>query len=226
MVLPRRNGRACRSAKSRRQVVDRLGFIRHRQSARRRFGRRTGDRERRASRAKPGPATSASASPKICTRSTSPAVDRFGNIYTTFSGSRGQKVPVAVYKIDLNYNDEAVHQRSDERDRLAFDDEGHALHLQPFRRHRVPGHAHRQHVCFRRRHGRRHRAWHSTTKATCTSATAAAPFSRSVPSRQIFVFATLEPSISAYHLAFGPDRYLYVTGPDYFELRLRVPHIA
>ena len=33
------------------------------------------------------------------------------------------------------------------------------------------------------------------------------------PSRQIFVFATLEPSIAAYHLAFGPDGYLYVTGP-------------
>jgi sugar lactone lactonase YvrE len=33
------------------------------------------------------------------------------------------------------------------------------------------------------------------------------------PDRQIFVFATLEPSISAYHLAFGPDGFLYVTGP-------------
>src|SRR5581483_1807961 len=32
-------------------------------------------------------------------------------------------------------------------------------------------------------------------------------------SRQIYVFATLEPSIAAYHLAFGPDNYLYVTGP-------------
>ena len=31
--------------------------------------------------------------------------------------------------------------------------------------------------------------------------------------RQIYVFATLEPSIAAYHLAFGPDEYLYVTGP-------------
>ena len=35
---------------------------------------------------------------------TSPAVDSIGNIYTTFSGSRGQKVPVAVYRIDLNFN--------------------------------------------------------------------------------------------------------------------------
>src|SRR5574340_474394 len=33
-----------------------------------------------------------------------PAVDTFGNIFVSFSGSRGQKVPVAVYKVDLNYN--------------------------------------------------------------------------------------------------------------------------
>jgi len=33
------------------------------------------------------------------------------------------------------------------------------------------------------------------------------------PTRQIYVFATIEPSIAAYHLAFGPDDSLYVTGP-------------
>jgi len=33
------------------------------------------------------------------------------------------------------------------------------------------------------------------------------------PKRQIFVFATLEASLAAYHLAFGPDGHLYVTGP-------------
>src|SRR6202011_1502280 len=31
--------------------------------------------------------------------------------------------------------------------------------------------------------------------------------------RQIFVFATLEPSVSAYHLAVGPRGDLFVTGP-------------
>src|SRR5207237_3825741 len=36
---------------------------------------------------------------------------------------------------------------------------------------------------------------------------------RIAPDRQIFVFATLEPSIAAYHLAFAPDGTLYVTGP-------------
>jgi sugar lactone lactonase YvrE len=32
-------------------------------------------------------------------------------------------------------------------------------------------------------------------------------------SRQIYVFATLEPSIAAYHLAFGPEDQLFVAGP-------------
>src|SRR4029077_6705236 len=33
------------------------------------------------------------------------------------------------------------------------------------------------------------------------------------PDREIFVFATLEPSMSAYHLAFSPAGDLYFTGP-------------
>jgi sugar lactone lactonase YvrE len=33
------------------------------------------------------------------------------------------------------------------------------------------------------------------------------------PDRQIFVFATLEPSVSAYHMAFSPSGDLFVTGP-------------
>jgi sugar lactone lactonase YvrE len=31
--------------------------------------------------------------------------------------------------------------------------------------------------------------------------------------QQVFVFATLEPSVSAYHLAFSPQGHLFVTGP-------------
>jgi sugar lactone lactonase YvrE len=31
--------------------------------------------------------------------------------------------------------------------------------------------------------------------------------------RQVYVFATIEPSIAAYHMAFGPEDNLYVTGP-------------
>src|SRR5437016_6616497 len=32
-----------------------------------------------------------------------PAVDAAGNIYVTYSGQRGQKVPVSLYKITANY---------------------------------------------------------------------------------------------------------------------------
>jgi sugar lactone lactonase YvrE len=44
--------------------------------------------------------------------------------------------------------------------------------------------------------------------------------------RQIYVFATLEASLAAYHLAFGPDGYLYVTGPttSSFDSVFRVSH--
>jgi sugar lactone lactonase YvrE len=46
------------------------------------------------------------------------------------------------------------------------------------------------------------------------------------PNRQIFVFATLEPSIAAYHLAFGPNQYLYVAGPttSSFDSVFRISH--
>ena len=36
-----------------------------------------------------------------------PALDEEGNIYVTFSGSRGQKVPVAIYRIDDSYHCQA-----------------------------------------------------------------------------------------------------------------------
>jgi len=33
------------------------------------------------------------------------------------------------------------------------------------------------------------------------------------PNKEVFVYATLEPSIAAYHMAFGFDDHLYVAGP-------------
>ena len=46
------------------------------------------------------------------------------------------------------------------------------------------------------------------------------------PDRQIFVFATLEPSIAAYHLAFSPAGELYVSGPttSSFDRIARINH--
>jgi len=56
------------------------------------------------------------------------------------------------------------------------------------------------------------RVWLSIAPEISLSVIAAAPF-QNQPLAGNFVFATLEPSVAAYHLAFHPSGELYVTGP-------------
>jgi hypothetical protein len=143
---------------------------------------------------------------------TSPAVDSFGNIFTTFSGSRGQKVPVAVYKIDLNFNLKPFINELMNPTALAFDSEG-MLYISS----RYDGFIYQitpngnmsvyvegMGVATGIAFDREQNLYVGDRSGTIFKIS---------PSRQIFVFATLEPSISAYHLAYGPDDHLYVTGP-------------
>ncbi len=141
-----------------------------------------------------------------------PAIDTFGNIYTTFSGSRGQKVPVAVYKVDLNFNMKPFLNDLMNATSLAFDSQGMLYvssrydgfiyqvspngNLTTY----VEGMGVATGIAFDQ---------HENLYVGDRSGT----IFKISPNRQIFVFATLEPSIAAYHLAFGPDDYLYVTGP-------------
>jgi len=142
----------------------------------------------------------------------SPAIDAFGNIYTTFSGSRGQKVPVAVYKIDLNFTMKPFINELMNATAMAFDAEG-MLYITS----RFDGYVYQvtptgnmsvyvegMGVATGLAFDGEHNLYVGDRSGTIFKIS---------PNRQIFVFATLEPSISAYHLAFGPDGYLYVTGP-------------
>jgi len=141
-----------------------------------------------------------------------PAVDSFGNIYTSFSGSRGQKVPVAVYKVDLNYNLKPFINELMNATGLAFDSEG-LLYISS----RYDGMVYQvtptgnmsifvegMGVATGIAFDRDHNLYVGDRSGTIFKIS---------PNRQIFVFATLEPSIAAYHLAFGPEDYLYVAGP-------------
>src|SRR4051794_4192517 len=143
---------------------------------------------------------------------TSPAVDSFGNIFTTFSGSRGQKVPVAVYKIDLNFNVKPFINDLMNATALAFDREG-MLYISS----RYDGFVYQvtpngnmtvyvegMGVATGLAFDRDQNLYVGDRSGTIFKIS---------PNRQIFVFATLEPSIAAYHLTFGPDNALYVTGP-------------
>jgi len=141
-----------------------------------------------------------------------PAVDAFGNIYTTFSGSRGQKVPVAVHKIDLNFNMRPFITDMMNATALAFDVQG-MLYITS----RYDGFVYQvtpsgNMSVFVEGMGVATGLAFDSEQNLYVGDRSGTIFKIS-PNRQIFVFATLEPSLAAYHLAFGPDGYLYVTGP-------------
>ena len=141
---------------------------------------------------------------------TNPALDREGNIYVTFSGSRGQKVPVSIFKIDTNYNVKPFLSDMTNATSIAFDREGQ-MYVSSRNDEAVykvtPG-------------GKMSIYAEGMGVATGIAFDAAENLyvgDRSgtiARDRQIFVFATLEPSVSAYHIAFGPHGDMFVTGPS------------
>jgi len=141
-----------------------------------------------------------------------PVVDPMGNIYVTFSGAAGQKTPVSIYKIDAGLSMKPLVSEMMNATGLALDAEG-ALYASS------------------RHDGMVYQVSPSGNTSTFVEGMGVATgivFDREdnlfvgdrsgtifkiSRQRQIYVFATLEASIAAYHLAFGPDEYLYVTGP-------------
>jgi sugar lactone lactonase YvrE len=142
-----------------------------------------------------------------------PAVDRTGVVYSTFSGSRGQRTPASVYRVDPG-GSSAVPFVSDlmNATSLAFDQDDQ---LYVSSRHEgiiyrvapngsfsvyVEGMGVATGIAF----DQEDNLYVGDRSGTIFKVSR---------QRQIYVFATLESSISAYHLAFGPEGYLYVTGP-------------
>lgn len=144
---------------------------------------------------------------------TNPALDREGNLYVTFSGSRGQKVPVSIFKIDTNYNVKPFLSEMMNATSIAFDREG-------------------QMYVSSRHDEAVYRVAPNGTVSTYAEGMGVATgiafdgaenlyvgdrsgtIFKIARDRQIFVFATLEPSVSAYHIAFGPQGDMFVTGPS------------
>ncbi len=141
-----------------------------------------------------------------------PAVDALGNIYATLSGPRGQETPVSVFRITPSGEAKPFVTGIVNATGLAVGPDGY-LYISS------------------RNDGTIHRAspagavsLFSEGMGIATGLTFDAPGNLYVgdrsgtifkiaPDRQIFVYATLEPSIAAYHLAFGQDERLFVAGP-------------
>jgi sugar lactone lactonase YvrE len=141
-----------------------------------------------------------------------PAVDGEGNIYVTFSGQRGQKVPVSLYKITANHNVKPFITELMNPTGLALDRNGHL-----FVSCRNDGTVHRVSS-----DGRAMQWVEGMGIATGIAfdqsgnlyvGDRSGTIFKIGGDREIFVFATLEPSVAAYHLAFSPAGELFVTGP-------------
>jgi hypothetical protein len=141
-----------------------------------------------------------------------PALDRDGNLYVTCSGSRGQKVPVAVFKIDPANEVTPFLNEMMNATAIAFDRAGQ---MYVSSRHdeivyavtpsgTVSTYAEGMGVATGLAFDRDENLYVGDRGGTIF---------KIARDRQIFVFATLEPSVSAYHLAFGPSGDLFVTGP-------------
>jgi sugar lactone lactonase YvrE len=141
-----------------------------------------------------------------------PAVDAAGNIFTTFSGSRGQKVPTSVFKVDRSHAARGFLNDLMNPTGLAFDREG-LLYISS-----------RHEGTIYQVSAQGHRTLYAEGMGIATGIAfdgagnlyvgdRSGTIFKISRDRQIFVFATLEPSLAAYHLAFGPGGHLYVTAP-------------
>ena len=143
---------------------------------------------------------------------TSPAVSRSGMIYATISGQRGKQTPVSVVRISPDGRGTPFVTGILNATGLAFSPEGDL-----FVTSRAEGNVYRIDG-----------AGESTLYAEGMGVATGAVFDpagnlfvgdrsgtifKIDPQRKIFVYATLEPSVSAYHLAVDREETLYVTGP-------------
>ncbi len=141
-----------------------------------------------------------------------PAIDLEGNIYATFSGPRGQETPVSIFRIRPTGEIAPFVTGLVNATGLAVDAQGTLF-------------------VSSRNDGTIFRVTASGAVSTFSEGMGVATgmafdtagnlyvgdrsgtIFKIAQDRQIFVFATIEPSIAAYHLAFGADGTLFVTGP-------------
>jgi len=147
-----------------------------------------------------------------------PAVDADGNVYATLSGARGQATPVSIFKIHRDFQITPFVRDLMNPTGLAFDAEGYL-----YASSRAEGNVYRispegaittyaegMGIATGIAFDRDGNLFVGDRSGTIFKIGRANPDGAS---GEIFVYATLEPSIAAYHLAFNDAGTLFVTGP-------------
>ena len=141
-----------------------------------------------------------------------PVFDREGNLYVTYSGTRGQDVPVSIFRVTLSGRRESYVSGIVNPTSMTFDAAG-----QLYVSSRFEG------SIYRIFPNGTHEPYASDLGIACGLA-----FDRNgvlyvgdrsgtlfavQPDRTVTTVATLPPSVAAYHVAVGPDDCVYVAGP-------------
>src|SRR6059036_2754985 len=141
-----------------------------------------------------------------------PAFDRDGNLYVTYSGTRGQQVPVSIFRVRANGTRESFSSGIVNPTSMAFDREGRLYVSSRF-----------EGIVYRVASDGSTETFASDLGVACGLAFAAdgtlfvgdrsGTIFRVDTSGRASTFASLPSSVAAFHLAVGPDRALYVAGP-------------
>ena len=147
-----------------------------------------------------------------------PAVDADGNVYATVSGSRGQSVPVSVFSIATDFQVRPFVRDLMNATGLAFDAagylyvssraEGTVYRVSP--EGAISTYAEGMGIATGIAFDRDGNLFVGDRSGTIFKV---GPNKGPGADREIFVYATLEPSIAAYHLAFNDEGTLFVSGP-------------
>jgi sugar lactone lactonase YvrE len=141
-----------------------------------------------------------------------PVFDRDGNLYVTYSGTRGQQVPVSIFRVRPNGTRETFSSGIVNPTSMAIDPRGRLYVSSRF-----------EGTVYRVADDGSPEAFANDLGVACGLAFAedgtlfvgdrSGTIFAVDASGRAKTFASLPPSVAAFHLAMGPDRALYVTGP-------------
>jgi streptogramin lyase len=141
-----------------------------------------------------------------------PVFDREGNLYVTYSGTRGQQVPVSIFRVRPNGTRETFSSGIVNPTSMALDPDGRLFVSSRF-----------EGTVYRVDPDGSVQAFANDLGVACGLAFGrdgtlyvgdrSGTIFRVDRSGHAVTFASLPPSVAAFHLAFGPDDTLYVTGP-------------
>jgi hypothetical protein len=156
-----------------------------------------------------------------------PAVDADGNVYATVSGTRGQSVPVSIFSIARDFQMRPFAREILNATGLAFGPDGYlycssraegtVYRISPAGA--ISTYAEGMGIATGIAFDREGNLYVGDRSGTIfkvgpeRGAAGSVAGTSGLGDREMFVYATLEPSIAAYHLAFNDEGVLFVTGP-------------